>query len=277
MTTAVRTAPAGSRSSRERLIAMLCFAALLHGMILLGVSFTAGDGNSEGQGLEVLLVTDDLPEARRNDSATYLAQRTQRGAGTTTEQKAVRSPRSQQAEQARTVETSQNTDTPIHSVRSEQPTVQYLPSSLSVPESATGRASEQRDGSSGNDSGDADELVLRGSLNRDLMMAPDTRASELAPYLTALRQKVERIGTLNYPRSARQQDVTRSPVLKVTIDARGRLLRASITRSSGQSEVDQAALGILKLASPYDPLPPDLASHYNKLTISYAFEWQSVP
>ena len=33
--------------------------------------------------MEVLLVTDDLPEARRNDQATYLAQRTQIGSGNT--------------------------------------------------------------------------------------------------------------------------------------------------------------------------------------------------
>ncbi len=32
-------------------------------------------------GLEVLIVSDDVPEARRNDTATYLAQRTQLGSG----------------------------------------------------------------------------------------------------------------------------------------------------------------------------------------------------
>ncbi len=63
---------------------MLFLAALAHGLIILGLTFNSslGDRNS-APGLEVLLVSDEVPAADRNDSATYLAQRTQLGSGNT--------------------------------------------------------------------------------------------------------------------------------------------------------------------------------------------------
>ncbi|MHB8814738.1 MAG: energy transducer TonB family protein, partial [Steroidobacteraceae bacterium] len=58
------------------------------------------------------------------------------------------------------------------------------------------------------------------------------------------------------------------------IRADGRLDHAEIRRSSGDPELDQAALTILKLASPFDPFPPQLAGHYR--TLNFVYEWQFV-
>ena len=59
-------------------------AALVHGVIIVGVTFGGVKHDKPGApGLEVLIVSDDVPEARRNDDATYLAQRTQLGSGNT--------------------------------------------------------------------------------------------------------------------------------------------------------------------------------------------------
>src|SRR5215207_4223676 len=67
---------------RDRLLTMLFLAALLHGLIILGLTFNvAASAGDSAPGLEVLLVSDELPTADRNDSATYLAQRTQLGSG----------------------------------------------------------------------------------------------------------------------------------------------------------------------------------------------------
>jgi protein TonB len=103
-------------------------------------------------------------------------------------------------------------------------------------------------------------------------VTPDTRAAALAPYLDAWRRKVERIGTLNYPTVARVAGAAASPIVEVGIDADGKLDRALIHRSSGNAALDQAALAILKLASPFDPFPPELARQYRVLRFSY--EWQ---
>ena len=115
---------------------------------------------------------------------------------------------------------------------------------------------------------------MRGPQRDELWITPDTRASTLAPYLDAWRRKVEQVGTINYPTAARRPGVSASPVLEVAIDSSGKLEKAVIRTSSGFPELDQAALSILKLASPFDPFPPELAKEYRVLR--FAYEWQFV-
>src|SRR5438309_10830647 len=68
----------------DRLLTMLFLAGLLHGIVILGLTFSASAGDrGSAPGLEVLLVSDELPEADKNPEATYLAQRTQLGSGNT--------------------------------------------------------------------------------------------------------------------------------------------------------------------------------------------------
>ena len=62
--------------------------------------------------------------------------------------------------------------------------------------------------------------------------------------------------------------------MEVGIGGNGTLDKAVIRRSSGYPELDQAALAILKLASPFDPFPPELAAQYHVLR--FAYEWQFV-
>ena len=73
-----------ARTPRERLMAMLFLAALLHGLLILGVTFNSPLAAGRGApGLRVLLVSDQLPSAAHNPRAAYLAQRTQLGSGNT--------------------------------------------------------------------------------------------------------------------------------------------------------------------------------------------------
>ena len=115
-------------------------------------------------------------------------------------------------------------------------------------------------------------LVLRGKrMDGATEIVPNTRESKLAPYLNAWRTKVERLGTLNFPRYARNGQ-TGNPVLEVSLKADGTLGDALIRRSSGSKEIDQAALSILRLASPFDPFPSELRKQYQELR--FAYEWQ---
>jgi hypothetical protein len=76
----------GKAPVRDRLLTMLFLAGLLHGLVILGLTFnSSASGRESAPGLQVLLVSDEVPEAERNDSATYLAQRTQLGSGNTQE------------------------------------------------------------------------------------------------------------------------------------------------------------------------------------------------
>jgi len=75
-----------------------------------------------------------------------------------------------------------------------------------------------------------------------------------AQYVEDWRQKVERIGNLNYPDSARGK-LYGNLVLTVAIKRDGELERVELNRSSGHKLLDEAALRIVRLAAPYAAFP----------------------
>jgi protein TonB len=271
----------------DRLLAMVFFVALLHGLVILGITFNARAGDQGGApGLKVLLVSDELPEAAANASASYLAQRTQLGSGNTREDVAPRSPptalpvlkhpgsahgdslaphgdmKGADSERVLTT-TAWVTDVRYLADLGTTGSQRDRPLLIDEPRAAQPAPAEEP--------GPAE---LTGPKRDELWVTADTRAASLAPYLDAWRRKVERIGTLNFPAAARSALGDASPVLEVGINANGTLDRAVIRRSSGNPELDQAALAILKLAAPFDPFPPELAAEHSVLR--FAYEWQFV-
>ena len=267
--------------ARERLVTLLFLTAVAHGIVILGLSFSNGSRSpGAAPGMEVLLVTDDLPAAHRNDHATYLAQRTQLGSGNTRTQPtgspeahAAPAPQSllggleewaaaaQQPGDERTLSTSAN-----------QPVIVWLgqagrQATATLAERQLDAGSVPRHGR-----GDAPELVLRGDPKTGQWVSPDTKASNLAPYLDAWRRKVERVGTLNFPSAARRADFSGSPVIEVALAADGRLLEATIQRPSSHPEIDEAALHILHMASPFERFPSALARSYG--SVRFAYQWE---
>jgi periplasmic protein TonB len=117
--------------------------------------------------------------------------------------------------------------------------------------------------------------MLRGKSNGERWITPDTRASDLAPYLASWKRKVERVGTLNFPTAARNAKLSGSPVVEVEIGADGRLRQAKVRRSSGHGALDEAALTILRLASPFDPFPTQMATDYARLRFAYQWDFVS--
>ena len=87
------------------------------------------------------------------------------------------------------------------------------------------------------------------------------------------RTKVERLGTLNFPQAAWRAPGTRNPDVEVVILKDGTLESARVVRSSGSAKLDQAVVDILKLASPFDPFPKELADKYRLLRFTYGWEF----
>ncbi|MBV9346290.1 MAG: energy transducer TonB [Gammaproteobacteria bacterium] len=269
----------------DRLLTMLFFAALLHGLIIVGLTFNAAaSGRSDPPGLEVILVSDELPEAQANPTATYLAQRTQVGSGNTRKHvrprnRAGRVPLVRHAGTAQgsslteaAAQAGSASDAPVLSTVAWSTQVRYLGEvgSSQAQRNDPLLVEEQPAVEPGPD--ENGPAQLRGPERDELWITPDTRAASLAPYLDAWRRKVERIGTLNYPTVARVAGGAASPVVEVGIARDGKLDRVLIRRSSGSAELDQAALEILKMAAPFDPFPPELAREYRVLR--FAYEWQ---
>ena len=107
---------------------------------------------------------------------------------------------------------------------------------------------------------------LRGPQRDELWITPDTRASiaravpgRLAAQGGAHRhpQLPDRGARAGGDQPARSWRSASPPTASSTA--------CSSSRSSGNPELDQAALAILKLASPFDPFPPELAAQYRVL------------
>lgn len=92
---------------------------------------------------------------------------------------------------------------------------------------------------------------------RKTVIGARTREHRFAQYLEDWRQKIERVGTLNYPEAARGR-LYGSLLLTVAIRADGSLDRVVIQRSSGQKVLDDAAIRIVELSAPFAPFPPDI-------------------
>ncbi len=277
----------GKAPVRDRLFVMLFLAALAHGLLILGLTFNSSLGDKGGApGLEVLLVSDEVPEAERNDTATYLAQRTQLGSGNTREAVAPRNRASSLPIPRQDGVADGNSLAPKGDVSGAQEErvltttawnarIQYL-----VNEGSTGESNERPlllDEQVSQQPGPEDDqgpAQLRGPKRDELWTTPDTRAATVAPYLDNWRHKVERIGTIHFPTAARTAAQKRAnPVIEVGIAANGSLDRAQIRRSSGSVELDNAALQTLKLAAPFDPFPPELARQYHVLRFVYEWQW----
>ena len=94
-----------------------------------------------------------------------------------------------------------------------------------------------------------------------------TREYRYAQYVEDWRQKIERIGNLNYPESARGR-LYGSLVLTVVIRSDGTLLRVEVDRPSGHKLLDDAAMRIVRLAAPFPPFPPDIRRDTDVLEIT---------
>ena len=86
------------------------------------------------------------------------------------------------------------------------------------------------------------------------------RTSEyrFAQYVDGWRQKIERVGNLNYPNEAKSRKIYGALQLTVAIKADGEVEDIQINRSSGSKILDEAAKRIVRLAAPFDRFPDNV-------------------
>jgi protein TonB len=95
-----------------------------------------------------------------------------------------------------------------------------------------------------------------------------TQEYRFATYVEAWRQKVEKIGNLNYPEAAKDQKLYGQLRMTVTIKADGTIEDVNINQSSGHKILDDAAMRIVRLAEPYAPFPEDIRKDVDILGIT---------
>lgn len=89
-----------------------------------------------------------------------------------------------------------------------------------------------------------------------------------ADYITAWRTRIESRGTTAYQATLKQHpDLAGRLMLRVSIDAQGRLAKVMIEKSSGSATLDRLALQIVKNAAPFPPLPDEMKKDTDVLNI----------
>ncbi len=94
------------------------------------------------------------------------------------------------------------------------------------------------------------------------------REYRFATYVEAWRQKVEKVGTLNYPEEAKAQKLYGSLRMTVNIKADGQIESVELNQSSGHPVLDDAARRIVELAAPYAEFPPDVRKDTDIISIT---------
>ncbi|HEY5666327.1 MAG TPA: TonB family protein [Gammaproteobacteria bacterium] len=270
----------------DRLSSMLFFAALAHGVVILGVTFAPSPPAEPNQmpSLNVtLLVETDTLDADARD-AEMLASRSQQGGGNDDSLRATRTltaqhPRNQDGDPLGPDEIDADAlaaDTPVDRLVSRSPSsrqVEAVPETTDQPgPQPMTAAALLNQAAPATLAAELDLEAASASRDEAEINAPSTRESALAAYMVGWRQRVERVGTANFPREfLRGAAPTARPIVEVTIDAAGRLEETVLRRSSGDANLDRAVLEILELAGPFAPLPDVILADYDVLR--FAYEW----
>jgi protein TonB len=106
------------------------------------------------------------------------------------------------------------------------------------------------------------------TLPRRKFIGARTESVVYAQYVDEWRQRIERVGTHNFPEEAKRQGLYASLLITVSIRADGSVERVDIDRSSGFVLLDRAARRIVELASPFPPFPPAIRSRYDVISIT---------
>lgn len=94
------------------------------------------------------------------------------------------------------------------------------------------------------------------------------KSSIEAAYIDEWVKKIERIGNVNFPKEAIQRNLNGKLILNATLDHSGNVIDVKIDVSSGYRVLDNAALRIVQLASPYPPLPEPIRKKWDQLNIT---------
>lgn len=260
-------------SANDRLGFTLFLAAILHALVVLGITFDLPKPSELSKTLEITLATQ--PSDKVPEQADYLAQINQEGSGTLEHKAAPSTP-----EQAPFQDSEIHEVTPPAEASSPPPVPQQQapvittqapsrdrvsptpiqPQPVEQPRPLQrfdlSRLSEEIASLEAQLADERQQYAKRPRVHR--LNAASTMQDKGAYYKEAWRRKVEQVGNQNYPAQARQNRIYGSLRLMVAINRDGSLRDVQVLESSGHQILDQAALRIVRLAAPYAPFTGDL-------------------
>ena len=269
----------------DRLPAMLFLAALIHGILIIGVTFNApipGD-YTDAISLEVTIVADPDQQIDRPDESTYLAQASQEGGGNISDQVRPAAPlqSAMPADNPGVEDGNAIVDTKAHERTADEmlttentsdTEVEIDPRTEPQPEDSVAIAMEAgAEATLPLPQEDTATFLLTDDDPQQLIISADTRESVAAAYLDAWKRRIEAVGAAYLPELGNVGDLTGSPTMLVRIDENGELIEAHVSRSSGSPVLDLASVDIIQRASPFDEFPEEMAADYDTVAFEYKF------
>jgi periplasmic protein TonB len=289
----------------DRLALTLCCAIVVHATVILGVSFSPPSQKPLDRPLDVILVHQKSPEKPKE--AEVLAQAAQQGGGDSAENVRPATPFTapfpeQRADIAAApppgrpsrldtvVEPTPPSREPPSAAKPRADRITAAKKKAAKPEA---RPAERDPAIVKAPTLDAEALINRSlemaSLNAEIAQRLEARAKrprrkfisatthehKYAAYMEAWRVKVERIGNLNYPEVARRHNLTGSLILDVALKPDGSITDIAVRRASGYKLLDEAAIRIVNLSSPFAPFPRDIEAECDILHITRTWQFLS--
>jgi protein TonB len=265
---------------RRNLTLALGASLLLHA-VRLAIRFTPPDimDKAREQALEVILV--NSKSKARPDKAQAKAQTNLDGGGNTDEDRRAKTPLPPSAntrEGDRLMEAKRRV-ADLEAQAQQQMTRLKGERSVSIDKSKVNPVAAPEPNVSGADLASSALAIARleGQIARQMeeynkrprkqFIGARTEEYRFAQYVEDWRQKIERIGNLNYPDAAKGR-LYGSLTLSVVIKANGDLKQVEVIRSSGQALLDDAARRIVRMAAPYAPFPPNIQRDTDELDIT---------
>ena len=287
------TAPPPPPVSINERVAIALFIALVgHALLILGISFDFDLGDKREReappAIEVTLA--NSADDSRPTEADYLAQANQQGSGNTQVKERPQSPPQAlpeinpnpgNAQQTRPAAVANHVIKPPEKeiLTADEATTQvHVGEETPVDSAATPSAAEliRRSMEMARLEAELSEVVsVFSKREREKLLVPNTMSHAEAAYLDAWQKKVELIGNMNYPDKARKEKLSGDLLLMVAINADGSLARVELLRSSGHKVLDDAAMRIVKLASPYPPLPEAIQEYATILKIPRTWKFMA--
>ena len=275
----------------DRMSLTIFFALAVHAIIILGISFDLMDNNDDIiTTMEITLVSQRSDEAP--EEAEYLAQANQIGGGSQQSKSRPSSPfsnpepipekgfapNSRQAMAPPPVKKTEK-QTEIMSVDQSDRRVDSQKLKEETPfvtKSLTAAQLFERSQQIAKLSAEINKLkeAYQQTPRHTWVHGANAKKYQYASYMDAWRAKVERVGNLNYPALVTRKNITGSLLLDVAINPDGSIHSARITRSSGYSELDRAAIRIVNMAAPFPPLTKDILKDTDILHIPRVWRFQ---
>jgi protein TonB len=267
--------------------ATLLFSLLLHGVVILGITFDAEKPKPSVPTLDVTLV--DVANQEPPDKADFLAQASNSGGGdkdkaarpsepvsgplptpnrgATDNPKEAQAPAPRERTPDRLLTSSGETAFAVDSARQQ---TEHAERPVPVSDEEVQRRLEMARLSAEV----REQSQAYAKRPKKKFISSNTREYVYAAYMKGWVGRVERVGNLNYPDEARRQGLYGELVLTVGLNRDGSIKSMDVIKSSGHKLLDDAAQRIVRLAAPFPSLPDD-KTRVDELYITRT--WQFLP